>query len=403
MQEIKFPKGFLWGASTASHQVEGDTHNQWSEWEKSPERLAWLEEHGDILRHGKDNFISGHAADHYHRFEEDFALAKELGHNATRISLEWSRIEPQEGKFDEVAIEHYRQVIASIRRNGMEPFVTLWHWTFPLWFRDKGGFERRANIKYFVRYAVKMASELKDVTFWITVNEPEIYVSNSYLIGNWPPQKRSSRLTLKVFHNLARAHKLSYTAIKAISPAFQVGISKNSTHYEAYERTWPSIIVKAFMDWTVNFYFLDRIHKHQDFIGLNFYFQNRIKRWRLSQNENEKISDMGWELYPQAIYNILMDMRKYNVPIYITENGLADAQDLQRAWFIKETLRNVHRAITDGADVRGYLHWSLMDNFEWDKGYWPRFGLIEVDYKTQKRTPRPSARVYKEIAEKNGF
>jgi beta-glucosidase len=402
MAKLEFPDGFLWGASTASHQVEGNAHNQWSEWEGSPGRMTQLERDGLITKYGKENFISGVAADHYNRYEEDFALAKELGHSATRISIEWSRIEPQEGEFDNAAIDHYRKVVAAIRKNDMEPFVTLWHWTFPVWFRDKGGFAIRSNEKYFARFCDKMAIALPEVKFWITLNEPEIYTSHGYLKGTWPPQEESRIKTLKVFHNLAHAHRLAYAKIKKINPAAQVGIAKHNIYFEAYRNQPWNVVIKKFADWGWNFYFLNKISGAQDFIGLNHYFHNRIKG-KTNQNENLRVNDMGWELYPEAIYHVLKDLKKYNLPIYITENGLADAEDKQRAWFIKETLKNVHRAISDGVDVRGYLHWSLMDNFEWDKGFWPRFGLIAIDYTTEARSPRPSALEYKNICRDNGF
>lgn len=402
MAKLQFPEGFLWGASTSSHQVEGYTHNQWSEWETSPERLAELEKDGLIKKYGRENFISRAAADHYHRYEEDFALAKELGHSATRMSVEWSRIEPREGYFDPAAIEHYRSVIASIRKNDMEPFVTLWHWTFPIWFRDKGGFAVRKNTEYFARFAKKIVHEFPEVKFWITLNEPEVYTKNSYSAGWWPPQEKNWIKTLKVFYNLIHAHRQAYKKMKAVNPAAQIGIAKNNVYFEAYRNEPQNVVLKAIWDWSWNFHFLNRISSTQDFIGLNHYFHNRIK-WKSNQNENLKVSDMGWELYPEAIYYVLKDLKKYNLPIYITENGLADEKDREREWFIKETLANVHRAISEGVAVRGYLHWSLMDNFEWANGFWPRFGLIAIDYSTKLRTPRPSAMAYKNICRNNGL
>jgi beta-glucosidase len=400
--KLEFPKGFLWGASTAAHQVEGGTHNNWSEWEKSSARIAQLEKNGLIAKYGRENFISGAAADHYHRYKEDFALARALGHNATRISIEWSRVEPEEGKFDAVAIAHYRDVIVAIHANGMESFVTLWHWTVPLWFRDKHEFERRGNIRYFVRFAEKMAAELLDVKFWLTLNEPGVYVSGHYLRGEKPPQKKDPFLALAVYENLIRAHRAAYRTIKAVRPEAQVGIAKHNIWYEAYQnRAWNRFL-KCVADWLMNFYFLDHIKDTQDFIGLNHYFHNRIDGW-FGKNENARTSDMGWELYPEAISHVLVDLKKYRVPIYITESGLADAHDAQREWFLREMLANVHRAIRKrGVDVRGYLHWSLMDNFEWQHGFWPRFGLIEIDYATQARKPRPSALFYKKVCEENG-
>lgn len=400
--KLKFPKGFLWGASTSAHQVEGGTHNNWSEWEQSPARLAQLEKDGLIKKYGRENFISGRAADHYHRYKEDFALARSLGHNAARISIEWSRVEPEEGKFDAEAIAHYRDAIAAIRANGMEPFVTLWHWTVPLWFRDKHEFEKRGNVHYFVRFAEKMVAELSDVTFWLTLNEPEVYASGHYLRGIKPPQKKDLFLALAVYENLICAHRAGYRAIKKIRPGAQVGIAKNNVYYEAHEgRAW-NVVLKGVADWAFNCYFLNHIKNHQDFIGLNHYFHNRIDGW-FGKNENKRTNDMGWELYPEGIFHVLADLKKYRVPIYVTENGLADAHDTQREWFLRETLANVHRAINEGGvDVRGYLHWSLMDNFEWADGFWPRFGLIEIDYATQERKPRQSAVFYKKVCDGNG-
>lgn len=373
---FKFPFGFYLGAATSAYQVEGGVKNDWSD--------------------AGEKFDAGKACDHYNRFEEDFDIAKSLGHNAHRFSIEWSRIEPEQGKFNEKEIEHYRKVIKALKNRGIEPFVTLWHWSLPLWLRDKGGVSSREFSKYFALYAEKIAQELgADVKFWITINEPEIYSTNSYLKGIWPPQKKNLICYLRVFKNLIKAHKKSYAVIKKIQPSAQIGIAKNNIYFDAGEKKFCSLKILA--DWWWNFYFLNKIKNYQDFIGLNHYFHNRIKNGKFNQNENLKISDMGWELYPKAIYHVLKDLKKYNKPVYITENGLADAQDKNREWFIKESLKNVVKAINEGVDVRGYLYWSLLDNFEWDKGFWPRFGLVEVDYRTMERKIRPSALEYAKI------
>lgn len=402
-KEIKFPKNFLWGAATSSHQVEGGNHNDWSEWEKSEKRIRFLRSKGLIEKYGLQNFVSGKAADHYNRFREDFKLAKELGHNATRFSIEWSRIEPKEGYFDEKEIEHYKSVIASLKELGLEPFVSIWHWTIPLWLKSKGGWQYNKIPNYFARYTEKISNNFgKDVKFWITLNEPEVYASNSYLAGVWPPQKKNLFTYLRVRHNLIKAHKKAYKIIKRTSPESKIGIAKNNIYFEAYKNRFVNRILKKFIDWWWNFYFLNHIKNYQDFIGLNHYFHNRIN-YGFNKNENRKVSDMGWELYPEAIYFVLRDLRKFNKPIYITENGLADANDQKRGWFIVESLKNVHRAIEEGVDVRGYFHWSLMDNFEWDKGFWPRFGLLEIDYKTLERKIRPSAKLYHDICVANGI
>lgn len=394
MEKFVFPKGFLWGASTSSHQVEGGTNNDWSEWEKSEGRLRDLTKQGLIERYGRDNFISGIGVDHYHHFKEDFRMARMLGHNATRLSIEWSRVEPREGYFDADEIRHYQEVLETVKNEGMEPFVTLWHWTMPVWFRDKGGFEKKGNIRYFVEFVEKIVSELPDVVFWITLNEPEIYTAACYLKGSWPPEKKNPIVAFRVFRNLIRAHLDSYDAIKKINRSAKIGIAKNNSYFKADRKHPLDSLSKIFLDGLSNFYFLDRIRHKQDFIGLNHYFG-------LDRDNDKKVSDIGWELYPEAIFHVLCDLKKYGVPVYITENGLADAEDKYRSWFIVETLKNVHRAILDGVDVRGYLHWSLMDNFEWAYGFWPRFGLIEIDYKTKARNPRASAFVYKKICEEN--
>lgn len=400
--QIDFPENFLWGAATSSHQVEGNNHNDWSEWERSEKRISHLRTQDLIEKHGLENYISGRACDHYRRFREDFDIAKSLGHSTHRFSIEWSRIEPEEGKFNENEIEHYHQVVQALRERGMEPFVTLWHFTLPLWFCEKGGWLDKKSPEYFARYVAKIVSALPEVKFWITLNEPEIYAGSSHLDGVWPPQKRNRFAHLGVLRNLIKAHQKAYGIIKKSDQAAQIGIAKNNIYFEAYQGRLVNRALKKFRDWWWNFYFLNRIRNYQNFIGLNHYFHNRIN-YGFDKNENRRTSDMGWELYPQAIYHVLVDWKRYRKPIYITENGLADAQDKKRGRFILETLKNVSQAIEEGVDVRGYLHWSLMDNFEWDKGFWPRFGLLEVDHKTQERKVRPSAILYRDICVANGI
>ncbi len=398
---LRFPDNFLWGAATSSHQVEGHNYNDWTLWEESSLRHNELRGNGHIEKYGLKNFLSRTAANHFHLYKEDYELAKELGHNATRLSIEWSRIEPEEGVFNEAALAYYRTVIAHLTTLGITPLVTLYHWTVPVWFSNQGGWLNPASPGQFARFAAHIVTALKDdVTFWITLNEPEIYATNSYLNGIWPPQRRSYIAFWRVFHRLIAAHRQAFSAIKNIQPDAQVGIAKNNIYFEAAGKNPFNRLFKKIYDYAWNFYFLDRIRTYQDFIGLNYYFHNRID-WGFIRNENKALSDLGWELHPEGIYHVLTDLQRYRRPIYITENGLADATDSQRAWFIKEILRHVHRSIEEGVDVRGYLHWSLIDNFEWDKGFFPRFGLVAVDYATYKRTPRSSAHIYGAIAKNN--
>lgn len=412
MQKLIFPAGFYWGAATSSHQVEGGNSNDWTQWERNnAKRLAREAKHiyqkwqqdGFPEMFNVSNYISGSACDHYNRFEEDFDIAKSLGHNAHRFSMEWSRIEPKEGRFDEKEIGHYRRVIEALRERGIEPFVTLWHWTLPLWLSEKGGVNCREFPALFARYAKKMADSLGDsVKFWITINEPEIYSSHAYFKGDWPPQNKGYFKYIKINNNLIKSHKKAYGIIKSINTNFNVGIAKNNIHFEDDKNKIINSFLKRIADWWWNFHILNRIKNHQDFIGLNHYFHNRID-YGFNKNEDKILSDLGWELYPGSIHAVLIDLKRYNKPIYITENGLADARDKNRVWFINKSLESVGRAIKDGVDVRGYLHWSLLDNFEWDKGFWPRFGLVEVDYNTMERKIRPSAFEYAKICKTNNL
>ncbi len=371
MSEIRFPDNFYWGSATSSHQVEGGNFNDWSEWEKSKPEIA----------------NSGRACDHYNRFREDFDMAKSLNHKAHRFSIEWSRLEPKEGKLNRREIEHYRQVLLSLKERGLEPFVTLYHWTLPVWLAQKGGWLNKKTPYYFDRFVKIVSQNLFDqVNFWITINEPNVYASNSFLRGVWPPQKRSILKYFKVLNNLARAHQLAYRSLHLIDLDCQVGIAKNNVYFDR----------SPLADYFWNSYFLKKIKDEQDFIGLNYYFHHRFFKKR-----KLPVTDLGWGFYPKGIYHLLKDLRKYNKPIYITENGLADEKDKQRAKFIKGHLFWVQRAIQEGVDVRGYFYWSLLDNFEWDKGFWPRFGLVEVDYKTLERKIRPSAKIYAKICQEN--
>ncbi|PIR73831.1 MAG: glycoside hydrolase family 1 protein [Candidatus Moranbacteria bacterium CG10_big_fil_rev_8_21_14_0_10_35_21] len=407
----KFPENFYWGAATSSHQVEGGNVNDWSEWEKTnAKRLSeeakkrwpdWQKEKFPEMFQEK-NYISGRACDHYNLFEKDFEIAKSLGHNAHRFSIEWSRIEPEEGKFNEEAIEHYRQVIQSLKSRNIEPFVTLWHWTLPIWMRDLGGVKSKKFPKYFSRYVEKMAQVFgQDVKFWITLNEPNIYTGQSYVIGCWPPQKNNVVFYYQVIKNLIKAHKQSFNIIKNINPQAQVGIAQSYNFFEFLGGKIINKIVGKVVGYVWSLYFLDRTKKQQDFIGLNNYYRKTVGF--KSKKTDNKFSNLSWEIFPEAIYHCLMDLKKYQKPIYITENGLADVEDKYRAEFIKSYLTNVQRAIQEGVDVRGYFYWSLLDNFEWDKGFWPRFGLVEVNYQTLERKIRPSAWEYKKIIENNSL
>lgn len=377
-----FPHDFLWGASTSAYQVEGGIEN--CDWSKI--------------------FPAGKACNHYNLYEQDFDLLKSLNLNAYRFSVEWSRVEPEEGKFNEKEIEHYQRIVLALRERGIEPFVGLWHYTNPVWIARKGGLESREFPSYFSRYAEMMASSLKEnINFLITINEPEIYAYSSYLDGVWPPKKKNPISFLKVINNLIKTHQEAYGTIKKIKKNLNVGIATNNSFYEAIDRNPITFLVKGLVETLDQFYFLDRIANYQDFIGLNYYFHTKIRGFTFDQGGGDKNSDIDWEIFPKGIYRVLKNLEKYKKPIYVTENGLADKADKFRKDFIKDHLCWVHKAISEGMDVRGYFHWSLFDNFEWAKGYDPRFGLIEVNYETMERKIRPSASYYGEIAKNNGI
>ncbi|MFA5360005.1 MAG: glycoside hydrolase family 1 protein [Patescibacteria group bacterium] len=396
-QILKFPQGFLWGASTSAYQVEGNITNDWSEWEKSEARIKQLKKQGKNL----EDYICGLSCNSFESFVDDLKCLKELGISSYRFSIEWSRVEPEEGKFNIQAINRYGDIIKLLKENNIEPFITLWHYPIPLWLKNLGGWESGKMEKYFCRYVEKIVSEFKnDVIFWTTLNEPDIYSGYSYLTGKFPPNKKNPLAYWRVFNNLIKVHKSVYKKIKEISPKAKIGISKHNIYFEAYKNRCVNVILKKLSDWWWNFYFLNRIKNYQDFIGLNHYRRNVIN-YGFNKNENKIVSDFGWEIYPKSIYFVLRDLKKYNKPIYITEHGVSDGLDKYRSWFIKESLKNIHLAISEGIDIRGYSYWSLLDNFEWAAGWTQKFGLYEVNRQTFKRTPRPSVKVYAEICKNN--
>lgn len=398
-KQLKFPENFLWGASTSAHQIEGGLCNDWSEWEKSESRIKNYESRGLDL----NDYISGQACDSFNRFEDDLECLKYLNCNAYRFSIDWSRVEPGPGKFDDRAIEYYTYLAKKLKENNIEPFVTLWHWPLPLWVRDMGGWTNKQTIELFNRFAEKMVGVLRgDVKYWITLNEPYIYSLDSYLRGLWPPQKRNPFSYFKVNKNLTEAHNRVYDTIKKTALESYVGIANNLSYFEAKDNKFVNKVIKKILDKHWNYNLFNKIKNKLDFIGLNYYFHNRID-YGLNKNENKIINDLGWELYPSGIYNLLLELKKYNKPIYITEHGLADEHDKQRAWYISESLKYISAAMQDSADVRGYFHWSLLDNFEWAHGFGPKFGLYSIDRKTFDRKPRPSVEAYKKICQTNSI
>lgn len=418
----KFPKDFLWGAATSAHQTEGGNNNDWSEWEKeNAERLAkempktfadWQRKKFPEMFEA-ENYISGKACDSYNRYEEDFDLLKELGSNAYRFSIEWSRIEPEEGKFDEREIEHYKKVIKALKTRNIEPFATLWHYTNPLWIRDIGGWENEKTIEYFSRYVKKVISTFTDVRFWVILNEPTVYASLSYIKGTQPPGFKSIFRARKVINNLVKAHGIAYDLIHTINDQVKASSPYSINYWIPYKnRVWNRVL-SSFMNY-VEGHFLKKIKNKADFIALQYYrsitvgFKTGGNFLGIIDNNlhnNENTTDLRWKVYPEGLYYFLKKNGKFGLPIYITENGIADTFDEKRGKFIYDHLFWAQKAIEEGVDVRGYFYWSLMDNFEFVeiRGFWPRFGLVEIDYKTLERKPRKSFYEYQKIIRNNSL
>ena len=393
-ETLKFPEGFLWGSATSAHQVEGNNINSdWWEWEqKRPPR-----------------FRSGDACDQYNKYEEDFDLVKQLNHNSHRLSIEWSRIEPKEGEFNQEAIDHYKKVLESLKDKNLTVMLTLWHFTLPKWVSDKGGWENGKTVKYFEGFVKKIVPEIEEyVDFWVTLNEPGVYIYETYIKREWPNSKKSFLGQIKTFLNLTSAHKMAYKFLHSWPYNKPVGIANNMLSFEPFHRhsikEQFSVVLNDTFSNHLFYIFTKGTH---DFLGINYYFHVRFSNPEfmttgIDPNQSHDVSDLGWEIYPEGLFEVLTDMAD-GIPIYITECGIASTNDDRRNRFLISYLQEVARAIKVGVKIKGFFYWSLIDNFEWHRGFDPRFGLIEVDYQTQKRTIRPSALVYTDIIQNNGI
>jgi len=404
----RFPEGFLWGTSSAAHQVEGDNRNSdWWEFEQQPGRIA----------NGETSEI---ACDHYHRYREDFALLREMNQNAHRLSIEWSRIEPAPGEFDSRQIRHYRDVLGELREQGIEPMVTLHHFSSPIWFARKGGWSATGAAHAFMPYVHRVIDELGDlIGLWCTINEPSIYSVNGWITGEFPPGRHSDLGgTYRVASNMHRAHELAYGAIKRRWPDSQVGLSHHKFLFMPASRKRRDHLAAGAAQLAVDRWPVapGQLHKiveaTSDYVGVAHYwaqlcaFDPRRPKEQFIRRFNvpgAPVTDMGLSSDPAWMPVVLNELRGLGKPIYITENGLATNDDEWRARYLGEILSHVQRAIDDGVDVRGYFHWTNMDNFEWARGYGMHFGLIAVDRKTLERRIKPSGRLYARIAKLNAL
>jgi len=399
---LSFPDGFYWGSATAAHQVEGNLTNNWSA----------HEERKNLER-------SGAACDHWNRWKDDFQMMSDLGLNSYRFSIEWSRLEPEPGEWNVKALEVYSDMVDDLIERGIRPVVTLHHFSHPKWWEERGGFVDRNNLPEFLSYCERVFDALSDrVETWVTINEPTVFSAMGYTLGMFPPGKRSIRLTLRVMRNVMRGHALVYRSLKEKQPEVRIGIAKNVTLFDPRNRwspiDWP---ISRLLEWLWNGAWRNGIQKGRmlfsnipeakdslDFVGLNYYthfltglFIPTSGELQFPKREHETATEFGYPMYAEGFRRAIEFVAPLNVPIEITENGVADAEDALRPEHLMRHLWIVSEAIKDGFDIRSYHHWSLMDNFEWAEGYSMRFGLHHVDFETQKRTLRPSGEIYRDI------
>jgi beta-glucosidase len=419
-----FPRGFMWGTATAAHQVEGNnTNNQWWKWEQD----------------GHTQGTSGLACDWWGgRWKEDFDRAVESGQNAHRLSVEWSRIQPTPDTWDEDALERYRTMLRGLHERGMTPMVTLHHFTNPLWVEEKDSWETESIVPLFERFARKTVEALKEYcTWWCTLNEATGYALNGYvgggISGNWPPGKNNLKLALRVQANMLRAHAAAYHAIHQIQPEARVGLAMHHRSLKPYHRwspidrflarngsvmlneVFPMVLARGWVRTTLGTLRIPEARGTQDYFGFNYYTSNLITfdlrkpESMFSNAFHAKDADLSDKAFlanePDGMFEGLKwVVRNFpGLPIIVTENGFGDADDHVRPRYIAQHIHQMWRAVNFNWPVKGYFHWTLVDNFEWDQGWTLRFGLWGLDVETQKRIKRPSADFYAEICRENGI
>lgn len=416
-----FPRGFLWGTATASHQVEGNNkNNQWWAWENEPGRI--LQGHR-----------SGLACDWWGgRWREDFDRAAEGEQNAHRLSVEWSRIQPAPDRWDENALDRYREMVRGLIERRMTPMVTLHHFSDPLWLTELGGWENEAVVGHFEKFVRHVVEALRGyVNLWVTINEPNGYAANGYVTGAFPPGKNDVRAATNVMINLLRGHAAAYHAIHQIQPQARAGMAINYTSFLPAKPWFPldTLVARILTRQVVELFPLaaqdgvartmfgrkrvPEAKNTQDFLGVNYYtrrhvaFDLREVKTLFGRQFFPADADMSYTGFlandPQGMFDTLKWGKQFNVPMIITENGVEDPDDRLRPRYLAQHIHQVWRAVNFNFPVKGFFHWTLVDNFEWERGWTQRFGLWELDPETQARRKRPSADMYAEICKENGL
>ncbi len=386
-----FPDGFRWGTATAAHQIEGgNVNNDWWRWEHTPGTGCQAS--------------SGDCCDSWHRWPEDVALLKELGFTDYRFSLEWSRIEPADGEFSTVALDHYASLCEGLLEAGIAPVVTFHHFTTPLWLADQGGWTSDVMPDRFAAYCERAAGRLDGLMARAcTINEPSMVSTLGHLAGLFPPGAQDRDLRRRVNEIFVQTHRQAVDAIRANATGVPVGITLAMSDYQAVEGGESKLeqirrgMEDVFFDATTG----------DDFVGVQTYSRTRVgPDGVLGPEEGVPTLIMGYEYYPESLAATIRRAWEYTkgeVPIIVTENGIGTDDDGQRIAYVRTALEGVLACIADGIDVRGYTYWSLLDNFEWAFGYGPRFGIVDCDRHTFERTPKESARWLGRVARANAL
>ena len=384
-----FPEDFLWGSSTAAHQVEGGNWaNDWWAWEHAPGSTA-VEPSGDAI-------------DQYHRYRKDFELLASLGQNAHRLSLEWSRIEPEPGEFSSAALDHYRRVLSALADNGLTGFVTLHHFTNPRWFSEMGGWLGPKAVDLFARYCERVAQQLGDLMPWAcTINEPQIVALLGYRDGKHPPGLRNHHHWRRATRTLIRAHEAAVEALGSGRGSPKTGICLQLPDLVPARDDDACRVAAEELQHEMAEVYLEALPG--DFVGVQYYTVMRVEPARSSgfapPPDGAPTTLMGWELNPPGFRRAIDTAARAGLPLVVTENGIATDDDGNRIDYLESHLEVVAGALADGLDIRGYLYWSSFDNFEWAEGYRPTFGLVGIDRADGlRRVPRPSASAFGRVA-----